>query len=355
MSTERSSSQCLDRGREQSPRIPPPSKVYLATSQPCNLRCVHCDIYKFKNPQGELTAEERDRVVDEVGRWDNTIELVLSGGEPFLFKQRVYRIADRAKNIGISVSLNTNGTLISGTDIERLPCSGIEGLVVSLDSHEEVVHDQMRGVPGTFRRASAVIRALSRSIGKDGFSVSSSSILGAHNLGRIRQLVNYLEELGVAGLTFQPIQANFMGSDDPRWWEKSPLFPRDSNLVLEGIDTLIELKRSGRRLYQSVQEFEDMRAYLLSPNAIPSEMCASGDNNVMVDGVGNVSLCFFSWRLGLPTLGNVREMGLQEMWDASSAGATRALMRRCTFGCGSMACHSRSPSRVFGRLVVFER
>lgn len=320
-----------------------PVHVFLETTIECNLRCVQCDIYKLRNPEGELTALERREVIRQIAEWDGKIRLVLAGGEPFLRKSMLYDVAAAAREHSVYATLSTNGTLITADDVEQLPHSGIRCVVVSVDSDVEADHDRIRGVSGTFKRAVATIRALvaERDRTRADFSVLASAILGGHNLDRVEPMVELFEGLGVDTILFQPLQPTFAREIAAGWWAASPLFPKDAHEIERGIDQLINLKRYGRRLFQTEAQFEDMRAYFMNPQVIPVGQCGSADRNLMVDMMGDVRLCFNMERIGLRPVANVRSRRLRDVWEDAEAERSRGVMRACREGCGAMVCHAR--------------
>jgi MoaA/NifB/PqqE/SkfB family radical SAM enzyme len=320
-----------------------PQHVFLEITIECNLRCVQCDIYKLTNPAAEMSLEDRLAVVRHLGEWDKSIRVVLAGGEPFTRRPMLYSVAQACKEAGVYATISTNGTLVTEEDARRLPESGIRCVVVSIDSHERAVHDEIRGVRGTFDRAIRTIERLvsARDRAKTDFTVLTSTIIGRHNLGYVREMVGYLEGLGVDTTLFQPLQPVFARQVEERWWSSAPLFPNDTALVENGIDELIALKRMGRRMFQTVEQFEDMRSYFRRPNRLVLGQCDSMNKHLMVDMFGDVRLCFNMERIGLKPIGNVRETSLRDLWTALQAEKVRSSMRCCAEGCGSMICHAR--------------
>jgi MoaA/NifB/PqqE/SkfB family radical SAM enzyme len=320
-----------------------PAHVFLDLLVECNLRCVQCDIHMLKQSADALDLDERRDVVRQVSEWDPAIRLVLTGGELFLDRALLYGVADGCRERGVYTTMSSNGTLIRDDDVERLPVSGIRCIVISLDSDEPEVHDQIRGVPGTFDRAIRAVRRLvqARDRARTDFTVLTSTILGRHNLDRVERMVSFLESLGVDTTLFQPIQPPFARALEPRWWCSDPLFPLDSVQVKRGIDELVRLKVAGRRLFQTERQFEDMLHYFGNPTSLLPGQCGSADRALMIDAVGNARLCFQMERIGLAPVGNVRRHGIREIWESANAERARVSMRSCREGCGSMICHAR--------------
>ncbi len=320
-----------------------PTTVFLELSRPCNLRCKQCLIHTFQNHSYELSQMERASLIEQVSLWKAKPRIVLTGGELFLDKERLYNTAIIARNLSVPLTMNTNGTLIKESDINRLPTSGIQTIVVSIDSDLESVHDELRGVKGTFRRASKTVRELSkaRDIYEADFSILTSTILGSHNIERINEMVDYFQGIGADSMLFQAIQPTFGDEYRADWWKTSSLFPKDQNQIDRAIDLLEHLKRDGRPLFQTIEQLEDMRDYFHNPDFLFPSRCGSADRNLMIESDGNVSLCFHMDRIGLRPIGNVRVSSLIDIYNSSNAGLAREKMHKCLLGCGTMICHAR--------------
>ena len=318
----------------------PPKHVFLDVSIECNLRCVQCDIWKLKNPAESLTLEERGKVLFECTKWTPQPKVVLTGGELLMRPERLYETAIIAQKIGIYVTISSNGTLIRANDLAKLPTSGISCIVFSVDSHHEEIHDGIRGVKGTFKRVRDSIRNLNRIKKGTRLSVLTSTILGDHNLDDIEPLVDFLESEGAETTIFQPIQPTF-ARNLSKDWNLGNLFPKDLDKINRGINTLIKLKKQNRRIYQSENQFEDMRSYFKNPLKVNMGQCNSADSSVMIDMLGQVRLCFNMERINLKPIGNIRQNSLQEIWNSEEAEGARKIMRKCTEGCASMVCHAR--------------
>jgi MoaA/NifB/PqqE/SkfB family radical SAM enzyme len=318
----------------------PPKHIFLDVSIECNLRCIQCDIWTLKNPPDSLSLEERTKVLRETTLWHERPKVVLTGGELLMRPERLYETAREAKKLGVYVTISSNGTLLRPRDLSKLPTSGVCCVVFSVDSHRPEVHDAIRGVKGTYSKVQAALRAANEAKVGTGLSVLTSSILGDHNLDEVEQLLDFLESEGAETTIFQPIQPVF-ARPVAKDWQQDNLFPRDPRKIDRGIDTLIRLKKQGRRLYQSEQQFEDIRYYFHNPLKVREGQCASAYSSLMIDIIGQARLCFNMERIGLRPIGDVRRQTLQEIWESEAANSARKVMSKCTEGCASMVCHAR--------------
>jgi MoaA/NifB/PqqE/SkfB family radical SAM enzyme len=136
-----------------------PFKLNFAVTYCCNSRCQTCNIWKFyrdgKRDSRELTLDEIRRLFRNS---PTTIcWLCLVGGEPFLRNDLVEIVQAALEDLpSLSViSLDSNGLLMERTleFLERIKHQKktIFYLNFSLDGPEEL-HDQIRGIPGAFKK-----------------------------------------------------------------------------------------------------------------------------------------------------------------------------------------------------------
>jgi MoaA/NifB/PqqE/SkfB family radical SAM enzyme len=77
--------------------------------------------------------------------------LVLTGGEPLLVKH-LEDLIRYAKKKGMLCGITTNGTLLTKERFNSLIDAGVNNITVSLDSLKEEIHDDIRGVRGTYKK-----------------------------------------------------------------------------------------------------------------------------------------------------------------------------------------------------------
>lgn len=171
-----------------------PQAISLTITNVCNLRCqmcgqwseegyIRCEPQQLKH---EMQLADWQRVVDELAE-HQVPSLLLRGGEPFLFPQ-IDALLTYIHERGIFISIDTNGTRIAqhAETIARL--GGIH-LTISLDGPEPI-HDQVRGVPGTYAKVREGLERLryfeaqyGNSIGKSfNYTISPYSIDGLGDL-----------------------------------------------------------------------------------------------------------------------------------------------------------------------------
>lgn len=108
----------------------------------CNAKCAHCAVSSGPKERGVMTDEQIRSLIDAAFYDSVSPKIGLSGGEAFLFFERLCHIVQYATSRGAQVSINTNGfwatTLEKGIEkVRKLKEMGLSRLVVSTDEYHE--------------------------------------------------------------------------------------------------------------------------------------------------------------------------------------------------------------------------
>jgi heme b synthase len=170
--------------------------VFWETTAGCNLECVHCRRLDVAHEmmRSDLTTEEAFRLVDQIAEVGNPI-LVLSGGEP-LIRPDILEIAGHGRARGLTVSLATNGTLVTSKLARAIQAAGIARVAVSLDGARAETHDQFRRQLGSFHRALEGIGYLRWA----GVPVQINTTVARHNEAELEAIHDLAVDLGAVAL-----------------------------------------------------------------------------------------------------------------------------------------------------------
>ncbi|MEO0241950.1 MAG: radical SAM protein [candidate division WOR-3 bacterium] len=111
-----------------------PISLCLSITDRCNLNCRHC---LAAGVEEELDTEEMIKIIRKIGNV-KVFSVGIFGGEP-LVRKDIWRFIEELKKFPISLSLNTNGTLITPHTAKRLKEFGVKDIVLSLDGSEEKI------------------------------------------------------------------------------------------------------------------------------------------------------------------------------------------------------------------------
>lgn len=162
-----------------------PIRVYFEITRRCNLTCRHCFVSSGPKSYAGVPRELIFTILDDLHEM-NVFDLRFTGGEP-TFRDDWFQILSRAKALGFSLSLNTNGVYPPGSAIiDELLSLELNQLTISIDGMEET-HDRIRG-QGAFRSSMASIERLHRG----GASLRTNTVLTRDNVGEVPQLISLL-------------------------------------------------------------------------------------------------------------------------------------------------------------------
>ncbi len=116
-----------------------PETIALMLTDACNLSCVYCRGGRIDDGRGggeesELSTEELFRLFEDAAGF-NVKEINIGGmrGEPFC-KKDIRLILRRIKSLGLTGSMTTNGSMLSGALAEEMSSYGWDILLLSLDA-----------------------------------------------------------------------------------------------------------------------------------------------------------------------------------------------------------------------------
>lgn len=146
----------------------PPKQVQIEITNLCNLRCVMCDrwtwIKENTNLGGNLTTEKLRELFDDFSRI-GVKRVLLTGGEPLL-RRDLCELIEHLRRKCLDITIFTNGACVTSKAVEAL-AEARAVVLFSLDGSCPEVHDEIRGVDGTFRRVVEGVQRLAQVIKKN--------------------------------------------------------------------------------------------------------------------------------------------------------------------------------------------
>lgn len=172
----------------------------------CNLECLHCYMDGSVRRQEELPLELVLRAIGECH--DLGIGTIcITGGEPLLYRGLDRVLESAAALTGVQTTLCTNGTLLSGRQLDRFQEWGLR-INVSIDGFPEF-HDRFRVSPGAFKRSECGVRT---AVGA-GIPVTIISSISRDNLDSLDFLVEWATEMGADQFFAQPLLSLGRGTE----------------------------------------------------------------------------------------------------------------------------------------------
>lgn len=322
----------------------PPRFLFIQLNQRCNLRCQHCAYWQQKDDDraNYLSPGRKREIFAEFAAMNPAGRVVICGGESMLDVDDYFGITRDCRALGLRVLSVVNGTRIRSPEMaERMVREGPHEISVSLNSHREDLHDETRGVRGSFARAVTALRLLVAARRRLGAGDTRIYVMGLVFDGNYRELDPFydfvLNDIGADKLKLNFLQPSF-GSAGP----VDDFFARHNRL---DVDALVdEIRRSDAKyglglnpvwLGQVAMYFRSLAASPVShlgwasPTGTREHICNTYERNIMVDLHGIARLCFSG---AFPGFRLTAPGDLRRFWEG--ADFIRNAMRSCNRYCG---------------------
>ena len=122
-----------------------PLYVKIKVNYGCNLRCEMCKHWR-ETRETPISMDRFREIITELGEL-GCQKIHFSGGEPML-RPRLPDLVEHATQLGMRVTLTTNGTLVDKVKAKRFIEAGLRGVNVSIDSPIRKMHEKGRAVCG---------------------------------------------------------------------------------------------------------------------------------------------------------------------------------------------------------------
>jgi MoaA/NifB/PqqE/SkfB family radical SAM enzyme len=305
-----------------------PYKLTLVATYHCNFRCEMCQIWQKKSVN-EMTPDE---VETFFARWSQFSWVHLTGGELFMrrdFEDVVAAILEANQGLYL-LNFPTTGWFGDRTValVERILRSRVGRLMVtiSLDGPPDI-HEQMRGLPGSWQRAIDTYRRL-RGIRTHNFQVVVGMTLLARNAGLVDDAIAAIRQ-EVPGFERTDLHLN-IGHQSPHYFANAKgVGAQDVNAVAAAIESH-RLQAGGR--WHPVRFLEDRyqllvaRYYAEHRSPLP---CTALSSSCFIDPYWDLYPCSI-WD---HKLANLRERGfdLSAVWSEQLRRETREAVKgeRC--------------------------
>lgn len=302
----------------QTDRITALPIVILMPHSACNCKCVMCDIWKANHQLRQLTEEDVTGLLSSLRRL-GTRQVLMSGGEALL-NPNFFRLCAILKQENIRITLLSTG-LVIGRHANQL-LQWTDDIIVSLDG-DEPLHDQIRNVPGAFRKMKEGVQLLHDR--KPGFRVTGRTVIHRRNFRHWPAIVRAAIDIGLDQVSFLPADVTSEAFNRSQPWDKGR-----QQEILPAQEELPELKAVIAKLIGDQPQWFQSGFIAESPaklckigeyygaayglNPYPYKKCNAPWVSAVVEADGTVRPCFF-----LPPLGNVREQGLGEILNSPAA------------------------------------
>jgi MoaA/NifB/PqqE/SkfB family radical SAM enzyme len=199
-------------------------------------------------------------------------------------------------------------------------------VIVSLDGDEKL-HDEIRNIPGAFRKMKEGIELLHSK--NPEFRVTGRTVIHRLNFRRWPAIVEAAIGMGLDQISFLPADVTSEAFNRAEPWDaprQHQILPAEEELpeLLEVIESLIRDHQSlfdNRFIAESPAKLRALGGYYTASyghNPFPYKKCNAPWVSTVVEADGTVRPCFF-----LPPLGNIHEQALGDILNSDAAIAFR--------------------------------
>jgi len=247
------------------------------------------------------------------------MQVVFSGGEALLIPFAP-QLVSHASEIGLFVEHLTHGYWLDQSRIEQLALANPWRVTISLDGIGET-HSRIRGREHFFEKTCQSIETLKR-LRKEkglGYTIRLKTVIMSFNLDDVCEIARFAHREG-AEVFYQPIEQNYNTQEDPRWFERSPNWPRDTERVIDIVQALIRMKTQRLPIANSYAQLKAMIPYFQNPDSMrlavqshtahEHKRICNATTMLQLQSSGDVTVC-----TGLKPIGNIKSASVREIWE----------------------------------------
>jgi len=342
------------------PLVNPISASILITSR-CNSKCIYCSVWKLGDDYKDISIDKLDKLFKSLKKIGVRV-IFLSGGEP-LIRDDLEEIISLAKHYDLLVEVSTNGILFTKRRAQRLIESGVDNIILSLDSLDPEIYQMHRGVPFKIGKQ-ALENLLYVKNEYPTVACNITCVVTRYNIGTLVSFINQIHEYtkGKISIDLQPYNRSHTYSLE-LLENLSPKLQKIANKVLlyqkefsqnernliptselrtifkEEIQQLINLKKNKHNFPLNNSEFylKSMSDFLFD-NKMPRGLnCVSGYMRIIIRNDLELAPC---WQL--PSIGDLNNEELTDIWFSKKFREQRKAMKnkKCP-GC-MLLCHTET-------------
>jgi len=317
----------------------------------CNCRCVMCELYnENQDARGELSVREIDTIFSD--KAFSTLDVVrFTGGEPFLKEDIGEIVTSINKRTNTKIFyITSNGALTQRIKafIEQVTPLGIYLHVqISLDAASSL-HDEIRGVPGLFKKTYETLETLRHLKEKFPFEVGINQTIMTKNISEMEEVHRLSQEFGfghnitlaakfhegrIAKSTDLQDSLPFAALEGMDEATIRNIYDRINALKQDRYNHKVGEKHSSTSLRDLVEAYlnEGGRNRLLLQKEIPKPLCTAFFTHLRLLPYGDLVSCSIR---RTRIVANLRNASFSEIWRSTAAQKERQSVKACK-GCWS--------------------
>lgn len=170
-----------------------PFSAQLELTTQCNHKCIHCYNHWRKSSSVDKTLNESEiEAIIRNLKESEVPSLLITGGEPMLYPELMFRAFELSEEMGLKCSLNSNLTLVNEETAKKLKRFKIN-VLTSILSFDADLHDSITSSKGSFERLIRGIKILQRY----DVPIGANMVVMQKNLNQIYETGKFVHDLGI--------------------------------------------------------------------------------------------------------------------------------------------------------------
>lgn len=172
-----------------------PVSLQLEVTSRCNLACKHCyNRSGCGNKKDAMTGDAWINFSQKIVKKGGIMHAIISGGEPLLLGEYLWKMMDIFHEDNTSFNLITNGFLFDKNILKKIQKYRFQRIQVSIDSYRSDYHDEFRGINGSWKKAVQAAYAISLS----GIPLRIASTVKPKEIDHVEDFVKMAINLGAS-------------------------------------------------------------------------------------------------------------------------------------------------------------
>lgn len=266
----------------------------------CNEKCVHCYLPDIKRQKGgRMSIDKIKSIIDEYVSM-NGLRIVFSGGE-VLIHPDIFELMEYCREKDLMVILQSNALLLDNDKIRKLKELRLFNLQISLYSTDEMIHDSITGIKGSWKKTN---RNIQKIVECDIPLMISCPIMKPNYQG-YRDMVEYCNSLNVF------CYADYILMAQSDFCTENLSIRLNEDEMSELIDGMLEVMPTYIEKFSNLREEEDLERINFTQRF---KNCSVLKNSLGIQ-VNGVAYPCPGWQN--MSLGNIYENTLHHIWYES--------------------------------------
>lgn len=179
-----------------------PISIQFEMTSKCNLKCKHCYNRSGGNNYNDaMTGDDWINLAKKLVAKGGLLDAAISGGEPLLLGDKLFEFMDILHEDGTVFNLLSNGFLLDKKILDKLKKYRFYCIQISIDSYSSKLHDEFRGVRGSWNRAARAAYMIALT----GIPLRISSTILPRDIEHLEEFVHMAINLGASYLAIGEI------------------------------------------------------------------------------------------------------------------------------------------------------